>query len=63
MNFKELENIKQELQFYKKDRKEVLLNSISDRLNKSLDNYSKELTESFRYISKQNELNVLKNIK
>lgn len=63
MNFKELENIKQELQFYKKDRKEVLLNSISDRLNRSLDNYSKELTESFRYISKQNELNVLKNIK
>lgn len=63
MDFKELENIKQELQFYKKDRKEVLLNSISDRLNKSLNNYYKELTDSFKYISKQNELKVLKNIK
>lgn len=63
MDFKELENIKQELQFYKKDKKEVLLNNISDRLNKSLNNYYKELTESFRYISKQNELKVLKNIK
>lgn len=63
MDFKELENIKQELQFYKKDRKEVLLNSINDRLNKSLNNYYKELTDSFKYISKQNELKVLKNIK
>lgn len=63
MDFKELENIKQELQFYKKDRKEILLNSISDRLNKSLNNYYKELTDSFKYISKQNELKVLKNIK
>ena len=63
MDFKGLENIKQELQFYKKDRKEVLLNSINDRLNKSLNNYYKELTDSFKYISKQNELKVLKNIK
>ena len=63
MNYKELENIKKELQLYKKDRKETLIDSISERLNKSLDTYYKDIVNSFKYISKQNELKILKNIK
>ena len=63
MNFKELENIKQELQFYKRDKKQVLLDSINNRLNKSFNNYYEEVINSFTYISKQDELKILKNIK
>lgn len=63
INFLELSNIKQELQFYKKGRKEVLACCVADRLNKSLDIYYQQLLGSFNYIVQQDELQILKSMK
>lgn len=63
MEFEELETIKKELQCYKRDRRDVLMFNIQDRLNRSFETYYKELTNSFKYIINQNDLKILKNIK
>ena len=63
MKFEELENIKKELQLYKKSREDVLMFNIQDRLNRSFETYYKELTNSFKYVLNQDGLKILKNIK
>lgn len=63
MKFEELENIKKELQLYKKNREDVLMFNIQDRLNRSFETYYKELTNSFKYVLNQDGLKILKNIK
>ena len=57
-----LNNILMDLQHYKRDRNHLMEFYIADRLNKSLETYYKELTDSMRYLAKRAELNVLKKL-
>ena len=55
-----LENMLYDLSCHKRDRNYVLTQSISERLNKSLQTYYKELNNSVSYLSSKDEMKVLK---
>jgi CRISPR/Cas system CSM-associated protein Csm5 (group 7 of RAMP superfamily) len=52
-----------DLQKYKGHTKEeLLLQNVSERLNKSLESYNKELEQSIKYLAKKNELRMIRKI-
>ncbi len=57
-----LDNVLDELQKYKRDKKTLLSVYIQDRLNKSLLTYYKQLTSSIRYYDRKDELRILKKL-
>ena len=57
-----LNNILIDLQKYKRDRNKLLTFYIQSRLNKSLVNYYKQLTNSIRYYDRKDELRILKKL-
>ncbi len=63
LNLAELKSVSVELSNYKKNRSEILISCINERLNKSLDTYYKTLTECLSRVARQNEIKLLKSIK
>lgn len=59
---KNLLEIVDDLQNYKRDKKTLLSSYINIRLNDSLKMYYKEMTDSFNYLKYRNEVTVSKNI-
>ena len=59
---KNLRNIKDSVQYYKRDRDEVLAKCISIRLQKSLETYYKTLKSSAYALSVANPEDVIKDI-
>ena len=57
-----LDNVLDELQKYKRDKKTLLSVYIQDRLNRSLLTYYKQLTSSIRYYDRKDELRILKKL-
>ena len=43
-----------------KDKEELMLQFVNERLNKSFDSYQKELQQGIDYLKRRNELNVLR---
>lgn len=58
-----IEQLLEELQFYRRDKNQLVVYYIEQRLNKSFDIYHKELLKSFNYITKNNDLKILKSMK
>lgn len=58
-----LNKMLQELSTYKRDRSELMLQYVSDRLNKSFNEYDKELQQSINYLTKKHEKSLLKRMK
>ena len=58
-----LNKMLQELSTYKRDRSELMLHYVSDRLNKSFNEYDKELQQSINYLTKKHEKSLLKRMK
>ena len=54
----EFEKIIEDLKHYHRSKKDLQIMYINDRLNKSLQTYYKELSESFNYLSSRNEESV-----
>ena len=52
----------EELQKYKTPKEELLIIRIQERLNSSYDSYEKELQNSIAYLTRRNELNILKKL-
>ena len=63
MVLEELYNIKNELNGFKRNKKELIIYYINERLNKSLETYYRTLVDSVKYAEKQNELKLLRNLK
>ena len=60
MSASELDSLLEELKQYKRDKNHLMEFYIEERLNKSLEVYYKELTDSIQYLARRDELNVLK---
>lgn len=63
MVLNELYDIKDELSHFKRNKKDLIIQYINERLNKSLETYYKTLIESIKYAEKQNELKLLRTLK
>ena len=63
MTLNELYDIKNELNIFKRNKKDLIIYYINKRLNKSLETYYKTLVNSVKYAEKQNELKLLRNLK
>ena len=57
-----LDRILTELSTHHRSKTELLTVAISDRLDKSIAEYYKELTNSIRFLSDKNELRLLKKL-
>lgn len=57
-----LSKILNDLQEYKRNRKDLLALCIQERLNKSLEVYQKQLEYSLKYYTKNNEIKILKGL-
>lgn len=63
MSFKyTLYSMLEDLSKYHRDKKVLLTYYINQRLNKSLETYYKDLSNSFEYLTNKNDFKVLKNI-
>lgn len=49
-------------QYNHKDKSELFLQYVSDRLNKSLSNYEKDLTSKYNSILSYDEVDIIKNL-
>ena len=58
----QIDHIKEQLSLRHRDKPEIMKSAINERLNKSLQTYDKELTSGVTYITRKNELNVLKKL-
>lgn len=63
MNIETLLEIKADLQNHKRDRKDVLMEAMQIRLDKSLDLYRQQLREAERVLMGQDELKILKKLR
>lgn len=59
----ELTQTLEELNQYKRDKSQLLIFYINERLNKSLRTYYKTMVDSFNYAAKQNELKLMRTLK
>lgn len=57
-----LNNILKDLQSHKRSKEDLLALCIQERLNKSLEVYEKQLSYSFKYYTKANEIRILKKL-
>lgn len=55
-------NMLNDLQGYKRNKDDLLLHYINERLDTSLVNYYKDLDNSLNYLSRRNELRLLKKL-
>ena len=51
-----------DLQSYKRNKEDLLLHYVNERLDTSLTNYYKDLDNSLEYLSRRNELKLLKKL-
>lgn len=58
-----LYDILEELNQYKRDKSQLIVFYINERLNKSLETYYKTMINSFNFVAKQNELKLMKSLK
>ena len=58
--YKSLNNILNDLSNYHRNKKELLIYYINQRLNKSLETYYKDLSSSYNYLSSKDTINVAK---
>lgn len=63
MNVETLLEIKADLQSHKRDRKDVLIEAMQIRLDKSLDLYRQQIQEAERVLMDQDELKILKKLR
>lgn len=63
MDIKCLQSIKDELKDYHKNKSDLVLYYISERLNQSFNTYVGELKDSLNFIETKNDLEVLRNLK
>ena len=57
-----LEYIREQLNSRHRTRHEIMSNAINERLDKSLQTYTKELSLGVEYVAQKSELNVLKKL-
>lgn len=62
MTDKDLYNIIDDLNRYKRDKSKLLTFYVNERLNKSLETYYKELSSSFDYLNHRDGVKVMKDI-
>ena len=63
MTFKSrLYNINKDLENSKRERHEILSESIEDRLNNALESYIKEIYESFDYLQYRDDIRVMQKL-
>lgn len=55
-----LSHILDDLSKHHRSKKEVFMACVEERLNKSLETYQKELDDTFGFLSRRNELRLLK---
>lgn len=58
----DLNDILRDLQAHKRNKKEILLSCINDRLNKSLQSYYSEIVDSFNYLRYKDDMVVNKKL-
>ena len=58
----DLDEILNELQKHKRNKKDLLALFIQERLNKSLEVYQKQLNYSFKYYTQNNEIKILRGL-
>ena len=61
-NSKRISHMINDLQSYKRNKEDLLLHYVNERLDTSLTNYYKELDNSLEYLSRRNELKLLKKL-
>lgn len=59
----DIEAILEELQLYKRSKSELITNYVKERLDNSFNTYYNEIVNSFHYVTKNDDLKILKNIK
>lgn len=57
-----LNNMRNDLSKYRRDKRSLLEMYVNDRLSKSLETYYSELASNLDYLTKKNELRILKNM-
>lgn len=61
-NSKRISHMINDLQSYKRNKEDLLLHYVNERLDTSLTNYYKDLDNSLEYLSRRNELKLLKKL-
>ena len=61
-NSKRISHMINDLQPYKRNKEDLLLHYVNERLDTSLTNYYKDLDNSLEYLSRRNELKLLKKL-
>ena len=63
MNTAQLLEIRDKLNFFKRKREEALIAALKARLDKSLEIYTRQIQEEETFLSLQNELKLLRNLR